>query len=162
VTEPVRALSLTQPWATLLVHGAKKIESRSWGTSRRGPLWIHAAKGFPAWAKELCGQEPFATALRLIHGTDDPAALPTGAVLGMAHLVACHRIAGTPETLVVKRPHRAEAGRYLIPPAPDTDEHAFGDYTAGRYAWVFEDPAALREPAPAKGAPGLWPWEGTP
>ena len=38
------ALSLRQPWATLLVHGRKMIEIRSWSTSHRGKLLIHAAK----------------------------------------------------------------------------------------------------------------------
>jgi len=38
------ALSLKQPWATLLVHGRKTIEVRSWPTARRGPILIHAAR----------------------------------------------------------------------------------------------------------------------
>ena len=38
------ALSLKQPWATLLVHGRKTIEVRKWPTSRRGRVLIHAAK----------------------------------------------------------------------------------------------------------------------
>src|SRR5437764_14875091 len=38
------ALSLKQPWATLLVHGLKTIEVRRWPTARRGPVLIHAAK----------------------------------------------------------------------------------------------------------------------
>jgi hypothetical protein len=37
------ALSLKQPWATLLVHRRKSIEIRSWPTSRRGRVLIHAA-----------------------------------------------------------------------------------------------------------------------
>jgi hypothetical protein len=37
------ALSLKQPWATLLVHGRKSIEVRSWPTPRRGRIFIHAA-----------------------------------------------------------------------------------------------------------------------
>lgn len=52
-----RALSLTQPWATLatlVVSGAKRVETRSWKTPYRGWLGIHAAKGFPAWARLLC------------------------------------------------------------------------------------------------------------
>ena len=32
----VKALSLTQPWATLVAMGAKRIETRSWATSYRG------------------------------------------------------------------------------------------------------------------------------
>lgn len=38
------ALSLKQPWATLLVHGCKTIEVRKWPTARRGRVLIHASK----------------------------------------------------------------------------------------------------------------------
>jgi hypothetical protein len=38
------ALSLKQPWATLLAHGLKSIEVRAWPTARRGPILIHAAR----------------------------------------------------------------------------------------------------------------------
>jgi hypothetical protein len=37
------ALSLKQPWATLLVHGLKTVEVRRWPTARRGRVLIHAA-----------------------------------------------------------------------------------------------------------------------
>ena len=39
----MKALTLHQPWASLIAIGAKKIETRSWATSYRGPLAIHAA-----------------------------------------------------------------------------------------------------------------------
>jgi len=38
------ALSLKQPWATLMVHGLKQIEVRRWATARRGRILIHAAR----------------------------------------------------------------------------------------------------------------------
>lgn len=38
------ALSVRQPWASLLVWGLKTIEIRSWSTNYRGHLLIHAAK----------------------------------------------------------------------------------------------------------------------
>ncbi len=38
------ALSLKQPWATLLAHGIKVIEIRKWPTIHRGHVLIHAAK----------------------------------------------------------------------------------------------------------------------
>jgi len=38
------ALSLKQPWATLLVHGVKTIEVRRWPTARLGRILIHAAR----------------------------------------------------------------------------------------------------------------------
>jgi hypothetical protein len=37
------ALSIKQPWATLLAHGRKTIEVRRWRTYFRGTLLIHAA-----------------------------------------------------------------------------------------------------------------------
>lgn len=40
----MHALSLRQPWATLLVHGLKTIEIRNWQTARRGRVLIHAAR----------------------------------------------------------------------------------------------------------------------
>jgi hypothetical protein len=49
------ALSLKQPWATLLVHGLKTIEVRRWPTARRGTILIHAARvpdeRSEAWAR---------------------------------------------------------------------------------------------------------------
>lgn len=41
----MKALSLTQPWAWLVVHGGKDIENRTWNTKFRGEFLIHAAKG---------------------------------------------------------------------------------------------------------------------
>jgi len=41
---PDYALSLKQPWATLVVHGLKTMEVRRWPTARRGRILIHAAR----------------------------------------------------------------------------------------------------------------------
>lgn len=41
----MKALSIRQPWAWLIVNGHKDIENRSWSTRYRGPVLIHAAKG---------------------------------------------------------------------------------------------------------------------
>lgn len=41
----MKALSLTQPWAWLVIHGGKDIENRRWNTKLRGEFLIHAAKG---------------------------------------------------------------------------------------------------------------------
>jgi hypothetical protein len=42
----MKALSLTQPWATLVVTGEKEVETRSWRTNHSGMIAIHASKGF--------------------------------------------------------------------------------------------------------------------
>jgi hypothetical protein len=38
----MRALTVIQPWAWLIIHGGKTIENRVWPTAYRGPLLIHA------------------------------------------------------------------------------------------------------------------------
>jgi hypothetical protein len=44
---------MTQPWATLVALGATQYETRGWRPRYRGPIAIHAAKGFPLVAKEI-------------------------------------------------------------------------------------------------------------
>jgi hypothetical protein len=38
----MKALTIRQPWAALIVAGFKNIENRTWTTKYRGPLLIHA------------------------------------------------------------------------------------------------------------------------
>ncbi len=45
----MKAIALTQPWATLVVARFKLIETRSWHPIHTGPLAIHVSKGFPQW-----------------------------------------------------------------------------------------------------------------
>ena len=42
----MKALSIMQPWAWLIVAGHKDIENRTWATRYRGPVLIHAGKRF--------------------------------------------------------------------------------------------------------------------
>ncbi|MGE5593799.1 MAG: ASCH domain-containing protein [Betaproteobacteria bacterium] len=89
----MKAITLIQPWASLVAIGAKRIETRSWATDYRGPLAIHAAKGFPKWAQELCYKEPFATLLFNVKtGYYHPWKLPRGVVIAVCALVGCRRI----------------------------------------------------------------------
>jgi activating signal cointegrator 1 len=84
----MKGLSLWQPWAQLVAIGAKKIETRSWGTDYRGPLAIHATKAFPASAKNLCMGTPFMDAL-MCAGYSGTYELPHGAIVAVANL---HRV----------------------------------------------------------------------
>lgn len=149
----MKALTLTQPYATLVAIGAKRIETRSWATSYRGPLAIHAGAGLGpvgerrAFAR-LCRTRPFEQAL----GAADlpnydlyPEGMPFGAVVALVRLVGICRI--------------TNAGIEGFQPQPAANEIAFGDYTPGRYAWLLADVRPLAEPIPAKGALGLWEWE---
>ena len=80
----MKYISLWQPWATLMVVGAKHNETRSWKTNYRGTLGIHAAKYFPGSNRELCLEEPFRTALEVAgYRAMD---LPLGALIGTVEL----------------------------------------------------------------------------
>lgn len=127
----IRCLSLKQPWATLVAIGAKRIETRSWRTSYRGPVLIHASKGFPAWARETCADELFAAAL-------NGHRLPLGAAVALAWLDDC-RIFSTNTAIEVGEP-----------------EASFGDFESGRFGFWLRDVVALPRPIEARGALGLW------
>jgi len=42
----MKALSIKQPWAWLIVNGFKDVENRTWDTKMRGRIAIHAGKSF--------------------------------------------------------------------------------------------------------------------
>lgn len=124
------AITLWQPWATLIAIGAKEFETRHWAISFRGPIAIHAAKRFDAEQYELCDKEPFRRVLRAA-GYATPDDLPLGTVVAVARLAACY------ETSVWAR-------------GMSDQERAFGDWSPGRYAWRMADVA----PPPA--SPPSW------
>lgn len=150
----MKALTLTQPWATLVAKGRKKIETRSWNTNYRGLLAIHAAKGFPSWAQQECYTNFFLPAL-----FDDYdgrwQSLPTGAIVATCELIATQKI---DEMDLIKGRRGWSKGSFIW--YASEQEKAFGDYSIGRYMWFLENIKMLREPIPARGALGLWEWEG--
>ena len=95
-----KALTIAQPWATLVAIGAKQIETRSWQTNYRGDIAIHAGKGLVASGGrsgliELCNTMHFQQALYkggfITHGHCDFDALPTakmefGSIIAIAEL----------------------------------------------------------------------------
>jgi hypothetical protein len=137
----VKALSLWQPWASLVVAGAKRIETRSWWTDYRGPLLIHAAGKATRAQIELRHEEPFRSALERA-GVRRWQDLPLGAVIGVVELVDVRQIHGPGAVVVEPRAKWIEP-----PPLP---ELAFGDYQAGRFAWLLRNPRALPEPVPRR------------
>lgn len=50
----MKALSLKQPWANLILEGYKTIETRKWKTNYRGDLLICSSQTFDAWNSQLC------------------------------------------------------------------------------------------------------------
>lgn len=134
----MKALSLLQPWASLVVMGVKQIETRSWQTAYRGPLLIHASKGK---AGELFAHEP-----PFKKYITDFKQLPFGYIIGRVTLSDVIRI-GTGE---LSHTPDAVLNRLTM------EEKAFGDYTPGRFAWLLQDPVKFKKPVPAKGSLILW------
>lgn len=79
----MKALSIQQPWAWLIVNGYKDIENRSWPTNVRGEKLIHAGKKVDAegyeWVRETFPEIP-------LPPID---ALERGGIVGRARLVDC-------------------------------------------------------------------------
>lgn len=173
----MKILTLTQPWASLVALGAKHIETRSWSTSYRGPIAIHAGAGLGAFGTKpveqraaffkLCYSEPFVTVLaplirrmrmvaKLAIPHYDADLLPRGKIIAVADLVDCCRIAAMSGDT---------SGRYVAGYISDDgicrlvvgNERAFGDYGPGRFAWLLANVRPLRSPLPYRGAQGLRP-----
>lgn len=91
----MRALSIRQPWAWLIVNGHKDIENRDWSTSYRGQVLIHAGK---TMARRY--YEDIATDLALRFG--DRITLPAyellerGGVVGAATITGCVSASSSP------------------------------------------------------------------
>ena len=88
----MKALSIRQPWAWLIVNGYKDIENRTWPTRFRGRVCVHAPKlldpgWFPVLVAEVRSRE-----------IDVPANLALGALVGEVDIVvpavvlALHRL----------------------------------------------------------------------
>ncbi len=137
----IKALSLWQPWATLIAIGAKRYETRSWSTPYRGLLAIHAAKR--KVREEEITDDIDAALLR--HG-EKWQSLPLGAVLCIVRLVD---VVPTEQVVAL-----AKADWRI-----KNEELHFGNFLPGRYAWRMDMVRVAPEPAPAKGAQGLWTWE---
>lgn len=120
----MRAISLWQPWASAVVLGVKKIETRHWGPKYTGPLAIHAAKRWHAEQQQFAATE---VALGRL-----PQRLPFGAIIGVVELLGWRFAEDVAAQITAI-------------------ERMYGNYDAGRFAWLLANARALPEPIPFKG-----------
>lgn len=134
----MKAISLWQPWASLVALGEKKWETRCRPFSHRGPIAIHAAKNKDAAI--LYGRcDPYKSALAR-HGIVDWCELPLGVIVAVADLT---EVVTTTEWLrkYCKTPTDRKADK----------EYCFGDYAPDRFAWHLENVRRLETPIPFRG-----------
>jgi hypothetical protein len=153
-----KAISLWQPHASLVIIGAKGVETRTWESPIRGRVVMHAAKTMRAL--DLCGLPYFWEAFDKAGLWQLPEAqlanfslrqlqrcycedltqkqrlewlpLPLGALLGVADIVKC-----------VPGPELA--------PTLSAQERAFGGYEEGKWGWILENVQAFDVPLPYVG-----------
>lgn len=139
----MKALSIWQPWASLIISGHKRIETRSWPP----PYSIRGQRIAIASTKDLRREQRLALSevtFRIHYaGTGLPTVdnLPMGCVLGTVCVEDCREI----DTAFLQD--------------LDTQEEAFGWYGPGRFAWLLTEPVPLAAAISVKGGQGLWNWK---
>lgn len=125
----MKALTISQPFASLIASGEKWVENRTWETLYRGPLAIHAGKG-----------TQYLTRLEL-------AQYPTSCIVAVARLVACYHLDSLDATRTHEKLHSYDLtiGEIL------RHKHA-----EGPFCWILANVRKLAEPVHCRGALGLW------
>ena len=130
----MKAVSLWQPWASLIAAKAKRFETRHWETRHRGPIVIHAAQRLerqvPAELEAICVTS---------FGAEWRDTIPRGAIVASAELAGVWPI---------ERAMRCQS--------IDAREFACGDFAPGRFAWELEHVAAVDPAIPYRGRQGLF------
>lgn len=125
----MKAISIKQPWASLIVHGIKNIENRSWRTNFRGRVLIHASashgRKFSVDLTDAQTKAAFATiAKETMFGN-----MPFGSIIGSVEIVDC-----------VQNHPSIWADKVV-------------------YNWVLANPILFPEPILAKGKLSLWEYD---
>lgn len=88
----MKALSIRNPWAWLILHGGKDIENRTWATKHRGQFLIHASKGMTR--REYVDVFKYAAERRASVPPFDQ--LQRGGIIGAVDLVDCVKESASP------------------------------------------------------------------
>jgi len=128
--EVMKAISLYQPFASLMAIGAKIHETRGWPTKHRGPLAICAGKSMVGWKwiDAKLDDEIFEM-FGACHNS-----FPYGTVVAVVDLIDCLRVEDA---------------------IPDEFDRKVGDYSPGRFAWKCANPRPINC-TPIRGMQGLF------
>jgi hypothetical protein len=136
----VKALTICQPYAHLILTGAKRVENRTWPTRYRGRLYVHAGKS-REWLDDPGEYETAAD--RPPNYGIPMSRMAFGCVVAVANLVDCVRC----EYMTAKPFDDATLRKY-----PWLAEHV---HASGPWCWVLESVTPIG-PWPYRGAQGLF------
>lgn len=140
----MRAITLYQPYASLIALGAKKNETRSIPFKYRGPLLIHAAMKIPKHLLPLISQPPFSIYIQ------DQQLLPLGAIVAVCELYD-EQDADEYVEDVAKMSKLADGKKRQMM----AHELQFGNYESGRRVWRLRNVTAIN-PIKIAGSQGIW------
>ena len=130
----MKVLSLTEPYATLIKNGIKNIETRSWKTTYRGRLYIHASS-----TKIPKAYRENQALMSLVNNKE----LSYGNIICSCDLVDCIEM----------------TDEFIDDIRKNNNEYVTGIYAKGRYAWILKNVEILNNPIKAKGHLGIWNYE---
>jgi ASCH domain len=133
-SEPMRGLSIQQPWANTIAYGTKRVENRTWAAPRwviGRTIAIHASKKPDISARPPEGESwPMSNRMHL------------GAVIALAEVTGCHH---SDECML---PASA------VPPGVRAGCSLWA--ARGQWHWSLIGVRSLPEPVPCRGMLGLW------
>ena len=134
--QPMKAITLHQPWASLISFGAKHIETRSWYSPYRGPLAIHAGRVSDRETTLMVLNDPLVSDY-LNRNAIEWWNFPTGSIVAVVNMVDCRPT----EDLI----HNI-----------DDLEFACGNFSRRRFGFVFEDIELVDPDVRCRGWQKLW------
>ena len=148
----MRAITLHQPYASLIVRGHKLYETRSWGpppTLLGERIAIHAGK--------LCNADVREDILLEMDMSFEDAGLPFGAVVGSAKLENAGKVLDRMKSgallvsWMLALPNVRSHNPYVYPA-----EQVHGDFNVGRWLWKMTEPGVKPFPVSCRGYQGFW------
>lgn len=136
----MKAITILQPWAGLLVLGIKKCETRSWNTKHRGELAVHSSGRWTHEGKELLQALMDSNPAQFFKGSEYyKTCTDLGSVLGKVTVEeTCSTNNSKPLSLM---------------------ERIFGNYEPNRFYWKCINPVLFPAPVYAIGKLSIWNWE---
>jgi hypothetical protein len=147
----MKAITLHQPWASLIARGIKHIETRSWEPPRSlygQRIAIHAGM-----SPVKCTDPIFNDLVACKLGVDSPTEAPTTSLRNACPLGAILCTAVLEDAWPVARREYNDAGELCaISPAGDSAPiDLWGDFSVGRWLWFLGDVQPLTTPIPTPG-----------
>lgn len=136
----MKAITIKQPWASLIVHGIKDIENRTWACPKKyigKRVLIHSSAKNDGFARFSKKQQEAKS-----HLTDAVIYESKSVIIGSVEIVDC--VQNHPSVW-------AEQSKGVSPGGHVTDEKKTIIYN-----WVLANPVLFKEPIPAKGKLSFW------